>query len=173
MGGGLSKDHAQECEGGNAIHGSSVDKAGTSTSARRLGGGACRGTLLGASSAGTLSGRERCGVDRRGGGGWGGRALLASEVGALQKWMSTLSSLDGCWYTYRNDGTESTRLIKGDTSVLCLSSRPRGGTYRRVLVHVECRDWLARRGKVALRSEGRWLGVEQEYVTMGSSVLRG
>lgn len=36
MGGGLSKDKAQECEGGSAFHGSSVDKAGTS-SARSLG----------------------------------------------------------------------------------------------------------------------------------------
>lgn len=30
MGGGLSKDNAQECEDGSALHGSSVDKAGTS-----------------------------------------------------------------------------------------------------------------------------------------------
>lgn len=54
-----------------------------------------------------------------------------------------------------------------------LSVRPRGGTYRGVLVHVERGDWLARRGKVTLRSEAGWLGVEQEHVTMGSRVLRG
>ena len=47
------------------------------------------------------------------------------------------------------------------------------GTYRSVLVHVEQGDWLARIGEVTLRSEAGWLSVEQEYVTVGSRVLRG
>ncbi|SRR5258706_15834661 len=86
MGGGLSEDNAQECEGGSTLHGSSIDKA--STSARGLGGGTCRRARFGASIPRTLSSRKRCGVDRRGGGGWGGRALFAGEVGTLQKWVS-------------------------------------------------------------------------------------
>ena len=89
MGGGSSEDNAQECEGGSTLHGSSVDKA--RTSARGLGGGTCRRPRFGASAPGTLSDRERCGIDRRGGCGWGGRALLAGEVGSLQKWVSISS----------------------------------------------------------------------------------
>lgn len=80
-----SEDNAQECECGSTLHGSSIDKAGTSTSARGLGGGTCRRTRFGVSIPGTLSGRKRCGVDRRGGCRWGGRSLLAGEVGTLQK----------------------------------------------------------------------------------------
>ena len=121
MGGGLSKDYAQECEGGSTLHGSGIDKGGTSTRARGLGGGTCRCTRFGASiTTRTLSGRKRCAVDRRGGGGWGGRALLAGEIGTLQKWVSISSFLNGCWSTYRNDGAESTRLIERNTSVHCL-----------------------------------------------------
>jgi len=52
-----------------------------------------------------------------------------------------------------------------------LAIKAKRGTYRSVLVHVERRYWLARRSKVALRSERGWLGVEKEYVTMGSRVL--
>ena len=54
-----------------------------------------------------------------------------------------------------------------------LAVRSRGGAYRGVLVHVEQGDWLTRSGKVALRSEAGWLSVKQEYVTVGSRVLRG
>lgn len=86
--------------------------------------------------------------------------------------MSTSSPLNGCWHTYRDDGTEFTRLIERNTSIQLLAIKAKRGTHRGVLVHVKERDWLARRGKVALRSEGGWLGVEQEYVTMGSRVLR-
>jgi hypothetical protein len=67
---GLSKDNAQEREGGSTLHGSSVDKAGTSTSARGLSGGTGRRASVGTSSPRALSGRERCGIDRGGGGGW-------------------------------------------------------------------------------------------------------
>jgi len=125
MGGGLSKDNTQECQGGSTLHGSSVDKAGTS--ARGLGRGTRRRTRFAASCPRilTLSRRERRGVDCRGGGGWGGRTLLAGEVGALQKWMSSLSSLNGCWYTYRDDGTESTRLIERNKSDHCFRLRSR------------------------------------------------
>lgn len=85
---GLGKDKAQEREGGSAIHGSSVGKGGTSTSARGLNRGTGRRTrfiIRGPRSPRTLSSRERCRIDRGGGGGWSSRALLACEVGALPK----------------------------------------------------------------------------------------
>ena len=87
----LSQDNAQECECGGAFHRSSVDEAGTSTSARGLGRGTGRRARLRAgsfSNSRTLSGWERCAIDRGGGGGWCGRALFTGEVGALQKWIS-------------------------------------------------------------------------------------
>ena len=118
------KDNAQEREGGSTPHGSSVDKA--STSARGPSRRTRRRTRLGAGSPRTLSGRERCGIDRGGRGRWGGRTLLAGEVGALQKCIRTPSSPKVCSYTYRDDGSESTRLIEW---IMCLSSRPREGTY--------------------------------------------
>lgn len=172
MGGGLSKDNAQECKGGDTLHGSGVDKAGTSTRARGLGGGTRRCTRFGASIPRTLSGRERCGVDRRGGGGCDGRALLFGEIGTLQKWVSISSFLWWLVYIPQRWGRVHSPNRTEYVSPL-LAVRPRGGTYCGVLVHVVQGDWLARSGKVTLRSEGGWLSVEQEYVTVGSRVLRG
>jgi len=93
----LSQDNAQERECGSAFHRSNLDKAGTSTSARGLSRGTGRRTRLRAgrpSRPRTLSGRERCGIDRGGGGGWRGRALFAGEVGALEKRISAPDSLN-------------------------------------------------------------------------------
>lgn len=82
---GLSKNNAQEREGGNTLHGSGVDEAGTGF--RGLSRGTGRRAGAGTSSPWALSGRERCSIDRGGGGGCGTFALLAGEVDTLQIWI--------------------------------------------------------------------------------------